>query len=77
MEREYKLTVELDAPLRERMTSLASEVQDARGVEEIVDTWLFEPVTSFVLGRREPSRAPVRMTLEGEEVKVLQGSQGD
>lgn len=64
---EYRVEVSVSPTLWARMESLAREVSDARAMEQIVETHLFEPVTQALLH----GGCELRTTLEWVEDHVV------
>jgi ATP-dependent Clp protease ATP-binding subunit ClpA len=60
MKSEYKLTVVLDRELREEMFERVSKIDDARRIDELVNEFLFSPMTEALLEGECDARVRLR-----------------
>lgn len=67
MRQEYKIEIALEGGLREHLEELARDVDNARGIEAIVEEYLYGPVTSALLeGACKPHTVLVWDAASGE-----------
>ncbi|MGM0557367.1 MAG: AAA family ATPase, partial [Myxococcota bacterium] len=70
MKSEYKLTVVLDRDLREEMLERASRIDDARRIDELVNEFLFSPMTDALLEGECDARVRLRWDASEESARV-------
>jgi ATP-dependent Clp protease ATP-binding subunit ClpC len=71
MQGEYKLSIEIDPTLRQRLLEKAAEVSDARSIEQLVTDHLYAPVTEALLSGQGGEAPRLQWNAEDDTVEVV------
>jgi ATP-dependent Clp protease ATP-binding subunit ClpC len=77
MQGEYKLHIEIDPTLRERLMEQAAEVSDARSIEQLVTDYLYAPVTEALLSGQGGDAPRLCWNDDDDSVEVVATTEGD
>ncbi len=71
MRNEYRLDIDLDPSLRDRLIERASEMSDARSIERLVTDLLYAPVTAALLKGQGGDSPRLCWNAESDSVEIL------